>query len=55
VYREDLARYPETGWSLYGLTQALRAEGKTKEAAETEKRFRRAWAKSDTKLVASRF
>jgi tetratricopeptide (TPR) repeat protein len=39
VYREDLARYPETGWSLYGLTQALRAEGKTKEAAETEKRF----------------
>jgi len=55
VYREDLARYPETGWSLYGLTQALRAEGKTKEAAEAEKRFRRAWAKSDTKLVASRF
>ena len=55
VYREDLARYPENGWSLYGLTQALRAEGKTKEAAEAEKRFRKAWAKSDTKLVASRF
>jgi tetratricopeptide (TPR) repeat protein len=55
VYREDLARYPETGWSLYGLTQALRAQGKTKEAAATEKRFRRAWAKSDTKLVSSRF
>ena len=55
AYREDLARYPENGWSLYGLTQALRAEKKTKEAAETEKRFRRAWAKSDTKLVASRF
>jgi predicted Zn-dependent protease len=55
VYREDLVRYPETGWSLYGLTQALRAQGKTKEASEAEARFRRAWAKSDTKLVASRF
>ena len=55
VYREDLVRYPETGWSLYGLTQALRAQGKTKGASEAEARFRRAWAKSDTKLVASRF
>jgi tetratricopeptide (TPR) repeat protein len=55
VYREDLVRYPETGWSLYGLTQALREQGKTKEASGAEARFRRAWAKSDTKLVASRF
>jgi tetratricopeptide (TPR) repeat protein len=25
VYREDLKRNPENGWSLYGLTQSLRA------------------------------
>ena len=28
VYREDLRRFPENGWSLFGLAQALRAQGK---------------------------
>jgi tetratricopeptide (TPR) repeat protein len=55
AYREDLARYPENGWSLYGLTQALRAQKKTKEAGAMEARFRKAWAKSDMKLQASRY
>jgi len=55
VYREDLARYPEEGWSLYGLTQALRAQKKEKSAAATERRFRLAWAKSDVTLQASRY
>ena len=55
VYREDLAQIPESGWSLYGLTQALRAQKKTQEAASAEKRFRRAWAKSDVTLQASRY
>jgi tetratricopeptide (TPR) repeat protein len=27
VYREDLKRFPENGWALYGLAQALRARG----------------------------
>src|SRR5204862_8051425 len=26
VYREDLARNPQNGWSLYGLAQALHTE-----------------------------
>jgi tetratricopeptide (TPR) repeat protein len=55
VYREDLARFPEEGWCLYGLTQALRAQNKEKEAAAAEKRFRLAWAKSDVTLSASRY
>ena len=55
VYREDLARFPEEGWSLFGLTQALRAQDKTKEAAAAEKRFRLAWAQSDVTLQASRY
>jgi len=55
VYREDLARYPEEGWSLYGLTQALRSQNKTKEAAAAEKRFRLAWVRSDVTLQASRY
>ncbi len=55
VYREDLARLPENGWSLYGLTQALRAQKKEKEAAAAEGRFRRSWKQSDVTLQASRY
>ena len=55
VYREDLRRFPENGWSLFGLAQALRAQGKNTEAAVAEARFRRAWASTDVTLTASRF
>jgi tetratricopeptide (TPR) repeat protein len=55
VYREDLARNPGNGWSLFGLAQSLRAQGKSADAAEAETRFRRAWAKADVTLTASRF
>ncbi len=55
VYREDLRRFPENGWSLFGLAQALRAQGKDAEAAATEARFRRAWTGTDVTLTASRF
>jgi len=55
VYREDLRRFPENGWSLFGLAQALQAQGKNREAAAAEARFRRAWASTDVTLTASRF
>jgi predicted Zn-dependent protease len=55
VYREDLRRFPENGWSLFGLAQALRAQGKNTEAAAAEARFRRARASTDVTLTASRF
>ncbi|HJT20774.1 MAG TPA: tetratricopeptide repeat protein [Nitrospira sp.] len=55
VYREDLRRFPENGWSLFGLAQALRAQGKDAEAAAADERFRRAWASTDVTLTASRF
>ncbi|MBH0186191.1 MAG: tetratricopeptide repeat protein, partial [Nitrospira sp.] len=55
VYREDLRRFPENGWSLFGLAQALRAQGKKKEADTAEARFSRAWADTDVMLTASRF
>ena len=55
VYREDLQRNPGNGWSLFGLAQSLRAQGKTAEAAQIEERFRRAWAAADVRLAASRF
>jgi tetratricopeptide (TPR) repeat protein len=53
VYREDLRRNPENGWSLYGLLQCLRAQGK--DAAGVERRFREAWRYADTTLTASSF
>jgi len=55
VYWADLRRNPDNGWSLQGLSLALRAQGKADEAAVVEKRFEKAWAKADVKLSASRF
>jgi hypothetical protein len=49
VYREDLAVFPENGWSLMGLRDALVAQGKETEAAVVGKRFRQQWAKADIK------
>jgi tetratricopeptide (TPR) repeat protein len=55
VYRDDLKRFPENGWSLFGLAAALRAQGKTTEAEAVDKRFAKAWSAADVKLTASRF
>jgi len=55
VYREDLKRFPENGWSLFGLAQALHAQGKHAEASQTDARFRKAWQGADVTLAASRF
>ena len=53
VYWEDLRRNPDNGWSLYGLIQAMRAQGK--DASGAEQRFQKAWANADVKLTDSRF
>ncbi len=55
VYRKDLEAYPDNGWSLQGLAASLRKQGKTREAAEVEQRFERAWSRADVTLSASRF
>jgi len=55
VYRDDLGRNPGNGWSLFGLAQSLRAQGKMAEAMRVEENFRKAWAQADVKLSASRF
>jgi predicted Zn-dependent protease len=55
VYRDDLKRNPDNGWSLFGLARSLEAQGKTADAAAVEARFRKAWARADVTLSASRF
>jgi hypothetical protein len=55
VYWEDLRRHRGNGWSLFGLAQALRAQGKTAEAEAIQARFAEAWKRADVTLAASRF
>jgi hypothetical protein len=55
VYWQDLKKYRENGYSLYGLWQSLKARGQTDESAQMETRFRKAWASSDVMLSSSRF
>lgn len=55
VYREDLARFPENGWSLFGLAESLEAQGRTDEADAVRARFEKAWVHADVELSASRF
>jgi tetratricopeptide (TPR) repeat protein len=55
VYLKDLERHPHNGWSLYGLAQAQRAEGKNDDAEKTEAQFAMAWMHADVKLTASRY
>lgn len=50
VYREDLAHYPENGWSLYGLSQALVKQGRIDEARDLDERFQTAWRRADVDL-----
>ena len=54
VYREDLARLPDNGWSLYGLSKSLRAQNKDPEEAKaTMKKFHKVWDKADIKITSS--
>jgi tetratricopeptide (TPR) repeat protein len=55
VYREDLRRNPENGWSLFGLARSLEAQQKDGEAEDVWRRFRRAWGRADVTITASRF
>lgn len=54
AYREDLARFPNNGWSLFGLAESLERQGKAAEAAKTRAAFEDAWRGADITLEASR-
>jgi tetratricopeptide (TPR) repeat protein len=55
VYREDLRRLPENGWSLFGLGRSLRLQDKDAEAQGIEARFQVIWKNADVKLSSSCF
>ena len=54
VYREDLKRLPGNGWSLLGLAESLRKQKKSAdEAAQTQAKFEKVWAKADFGITSS--
>ncbi|MEZ4417709.1 MAG: hypothetical protein R3E10_18275 [Gemmatimonadota bacterium] len=55
VFRADLERHPENGWSLLGLTQALAAQGRDAEAKAARARLERAWRTADGEVKTSAY
>ena len=54
VYRDDLARLPENGWSLLGLAESLRKQKKNAdEISQTQAQFEKVWAKADLTITTS--
>ncbi|HSM07409.1 MAG TPA: hypothetical protein VLA33_00145 [Gemmatimonadota bacterium] len=50
VFREDLERFPDNGWSLNGLERALRAQGQNEEAEAVGAEFEEAWQHADMEI-----
>jgi tetratricopeptide (TPR) repeat protein len=54
VYRDDLKRLPDNGWSLFGLAESLREQKKSDdEVVSTKAKFQKTWARADTKITTS--
>ena len=51
VYREDLRMNPRNPRSLFGHAEALRAEGRSADAAMAQAQFREAWRYADVPLT----
>jgi tetratricopeptide (TPR) repeat protein len=55
VYRDDLARLPNNGWSLYGLADALERQKKDAEAKRLRAQFATVWREADVQIGSSCF
>lgn len=53
VYREDLRILRQNGWSLMGLHNSLKAQGKMEEAQVIKDEFDKAWEHSDISIETS--
>jgi tetratricopeptide (TPR) repeat protein len=53
VYEADLLKYPDNGWALGGLVQALEGQKRTAEAAAVQARLKTAWARADAPAESS--
>jgi tetratricopeptide (TPR) repeat protein len=55
VYWEDLRKYRDNGYSLYGLWQSFKAQGRSEEAERIKTKFQKVWENADIMLSSSRF
>ncbi len=55
VYREDLKRLPDNGWSLLGLSEALAKQKNEREAGGVLARFASVWRNADVTITSSCF
>ena len=53
VFRDELNNNRRSGRALFGLMEALKAQGKTEAAAMVEPLYKAAWAKADQSLTLS--
>ncbi|MDI1318587.1 MAG: hypothetical protein PSW75_00130, partial [bacterium] len=53
VYRDDLARLPANGWSLFGLAESLRMQKKSTESGLVRAQFTKVWGKADLVISSS--
>jgi tetratricopeptide (TPR) repeat protein len=53
VYREDLAKWPNNGWSLFGLSRALELQGSKNESDAVKRQYDRAWSRADEQIDTS--
>ena len=53
VYKQDLEKLRQNGWSLIGLHNSLELQGKTEEAKAIKKEFDKAWADADINIENS--
>jgi predicted Zn-dependent protease len=55
VYREDLKKQANNGWSLFGLAKSLHLQNKHDEARQTDTRFQEVWRNADVQITSSCF
>ncbi|MBV6459656.1 MAG: hypothetical protein HONBIEJF_02807 [Fimbriimonadaceae bacterium] len=53
VYREDLGKWPNNGWSLYGMAMSLKGVGDQQGAAKYENAFAKTWSRADVPITSS--
>jgi tetratricopeptide (TPR) repeat protein len=53
IYNQDLEILRQNGWSLMGLYQSLKAQGKMKEAQIIKQEFDKAWEHADINITTS--
>jgi tetratricopeptide (TPR) repeat protein len=54
AFRGDLQKFPDNGWSLSGLDNALERQGKRAEAAAVREQTAASWSRADVQVFAGR-